>query len=277
MSAPMKITVLVENTVDVGGLMAEHGLAFLIETEERKILFDTGQTDLLMLNALKLGLSLSGIESIVLSHGHYDHTGGLAKILDHVSTPIIYLHPDALNSKYVKNQDGTSSFIGIKRDLVDKIRHHPKVFWTTQPMQLSGQIFVTGPIPRETVFEDVGGPFFLDDQFTRPDPLFDDQALFFEDPHGINVILGCAHAGVINTLQYVKKITQAKCIYSVMGGMHLKNAPSERLQQTITAMRQMGIQQFRPMHCTGYEAATAFRIAFPGQCFALPTGSRVAI
>jgi 7,8-dihydropterin-6-yl-methyl-4-(beta-D-ribofuranosyl)aminobenzene 5'-phosphate synthase len=137
------------------------------------------------------------------------------------------------------------------------------------------RVFLTGPIPRETLFENTGGQFFLDDKTTQPDLIHDDQALFFENKHGINVILGCAHAGVVNTLQYVKNLTQAKCIYSVMGGMHLKGASPERLQKTIAALRQFGIQQIRPMHCTGFSAANALWMAFPGQCFSCPTGSQI--
>jgi 7,8-dihydropterin-6-yl-methyl-4-(beta-D-ribofuranosyl)aminobenzene 5'-phosphate synthase len=138
-------------------------------------------------------------------------------------------------------------------------------------------IFMTGPIPRTTPYEDVGGRFFLDDACTQPDPLADDQALFIESPQGINVILGCAHAGVVNTLQYIQQVTKGKPIHTVMGGMHLLAASPDRIDQTIAALRQMGVQRIGPAHCTGCAATAALWTAFPGKCFSCSTGSGITL
>ena len=113
MTERVKITILVENTAESPGLLAEHGLALWIELSSQCILFDTGQGGVLAHNADRLGLSLSRVDTIVLSHGHYDHTGGLADVLRGDRPTVIYSHPNALKPKFARNKDGTSREIGI--------------------------------------------------------------------------------------------------------------------------------------------------------------------
>lgn len=276
MNNPIQITTLIENTVNTRSLVAEHGLSFYIETGSKNILMDAGQTQALSENAQKLGISLETLDAIVLSHGHYDHNGGLKELLPLASNARVFLHPDALNPKYTRDKDGASRAIGMPNETADAIRHRSSlVTWTTGMTEVCEGVFVTGPIPRATPYEDVGGRFFLDDTGTHPDPLVDDQALFFESPHGINVILGCAHSGVVNTLQYIQHVTKGKPIHTVMGGMHLLAASPDRIAQTMTALRQMGVQRLGPAHCTGCAATAALWNAFAGKCFSCSTGSRI--
>ncbi len=275
MKEGIRVTVLVENTVNAGGLMAEHGLAYYLQAGEKTILFDTGQTELLIGNSRRLGIDLAGVNTVVLSHGHYDHSSGLKHVLPLSPQARIFLHPDALASKYVRNQDGSARSIGMIAEMAEALRNRPKVHWTTQPTEIGGGIFATGPIPRDTDFEDVGGSFYLDQVCRQPDLLWDDQALFYDSPRGLHVILGCAHAGVINTLQHVRQIAGGKSIYAVMGGMHLLSASQRRLDYTIAALHQIGVQRIGLAHCTGFSAAAALWSAFPGKCFYCSTGSRV--
>ena len=274
MSEEIRVTVLVENTVNVGRLTAEHGLAYAIQAGGGHILLDTGQTDISVRNSGTLGVNLAEVDTVVLSHGHYDHTGGLRHILPLAPRAQIYLHPDALAAKYTRNPDGSSRFIGMMREIAFQLRDSPLAHWTTQPTEIGHGIFVTGPIPRKTSYEDVGGAFYLDENCLQPDALLDDQALFFESHQGIHVLLGCAHAGVVNTLQYIQQIVGGKPIYSVMGGMHLLSASPERLDRTISALRQIGVQRLGPGHCTGFSATVALWSAFPGKCFSCSTGSQ---
>ena len=136
-------------------------------------------------------------------------------------------------------------------------------------------LHVTGPIPRITTFEDVGGPFFLDAAGAQPDPLVDDQALFFTVPEGVVVLLGCADAGVINTLHYIHKLTRGAPVHAVIGGMHLLNAPAARLAATIAALREFGVRCVAPCHCTGGAATDLLRSHFPGPCQDFGVGSRL--
>ncbi|MBW2264227.1 MAG: MBL fold metallo-hydrolase, partial [Deltaproteobacteria bacterium] len=248
----VRVTTLVENTVHRRGLLGEHGLAFWIDTERRNVLFDTGQGLALQHNAQHLGLHMDSVEAVVLSHGHNDHTGGLSTVIQLAPQAIVYAHPAAFERKYVRRDDGTTRDIGVPDpQSLDALRRAAAWIHAVKPLDVGGGMFVTGPIPRPTRFEDTGGHFFLDGDCRTPDPLSDDQALFFASSQGTVVLLGCAHAGVINTLQYVRKLTRGSPIHAVMGGMHLKDVPLERIERTLEAFRQLEIERLGPAHCTG--------------------------
>ncbi|HYG36363.1 MAG TPA: MBL fold metallo-hydrolase [Clostridia bacterium] len=286
MSDAITITTLVENTVNIGGLRGEHGLAFLIRCRGQKLLFDTGQSDLLLYNAERMGLALGDVQGVVLSHGHYDHTGGLDAVCKVAPRAQIFLHPTAIEPKFTKNADGTSRAIGMKADSAAVIRQaeHPgypspsahAVVWTENPQEVMDGIWVTGEIPRRTCFEDTGGHFYQDAECTRPDPLLDDQAVFFETPQGVVVVLGCGHAGVVNTLEYVTELTKGKPIRAVLGGMHLLAAGADRMDRTLEAFRRWDIKKLSPAHCTGISAVARLWAAFPERCSACPVGTNIA-
>jgi len=136
---------------------------------------------------------------------------------------------------------------------------------------------VTGQVPRTTDFEDtgVGGFIYLDADLKTPDLVPDDQAIFFRVPEGVVVILGCAHAGVVNTARYAMKLSGAEKIYAVMGGTHLLSASPQRMQATIEAFRQMGIERILLGHCTGVNSYAQLAGAFPGRCSWPPTGAKI--
>ena len=265
MTNDLKITVLVENTAGKLGVLAEHGLAYLIETSGEKILFDTGQGFVLKHNLERLGLSLADVNTVVLSHGHYDHTGGLHTALSMMNSPAVYAHPAAIEPKYVCYQNAPSRKISIP-DADRKALLQTHWVRTEAPTKLPGGLRLTGPIPRTTDFEDTGGPFFLDAKCTVPDELPDDQAAFIETEKGTVVILGCAHAGVINTLRTIQSLTEHRPIHTVIGGMHLIHADENRMSRTLKELRQMNIQQLYPCHCTGLPAITQMWNALPGLC-----------
>lgn len=275
MAAKVRITVLVENTAEERGLLAEHGLALWIETGSQYVLFDTGQGGALIGNAFRLGAPLSLLDRVVLSHGHYDHTGGLANALRGNGSASIYAHPDALKPKYARNADGSAREIGmpdLSKQAVERHREH--LVWTGRPSEVGEGLMVTGPVPRVTGFEDTGGPFFLDPACRTPDPLLDDQAVFFASEHGTVVLLGCAHAGVINTLRYIRELTDGRPIHAVLGGMHLVGASSRRLRSTIDELKRLNIACLGPAHCTGRAATAALCNALPEQYTACHVGTR---
>jgi len=172
--------------------------------------------------------------------------------------------------------DGTSRYIGAPSASMEAIRRQESApIPTDKPTEIADGLFVTGEIPRVTDFEDTGGPFFLDENCEHPDPLIDDQALFFESPRGTVVILGCAHAGVINTLRYVRHLTNDKPIHAILGGLHLVWAAEERVSRTIEALREFGVERIGIAHCTGFEASGALLTALPGKCHACIAGSVV--
>ena len=276
MSESIRVTTLVENSVNTRDLQAEHGLAFHIQAGSRCLLFDTGQTDLFLRNARQLCLDLKTVGAIVLSHGHYDHTGGLKRAREEAPNARLFLHPCAASAKFSANADGRIRTVGMAETSLQAVHEAgDSVVWTTKPTEVLEGIFITGEIPRQNGFEDTGGRFFLDEACTQPDPLLDDQALFFGTPEGLVVILGCGHAGVVNTLEYIQHITNGRPIYALLGGMHLLTASPERMAKTIETFRRLRIQRIAPAHCTGISAVAQLWAAFPGRCSPCAVGTNM--
>ncbi len=276
MSETITVTTLIENSVYARGLLAEHGLAFHIQAGQRSLLFDTGQSDLLLRNALKLGVNLAETEAVVLSHGHNDHTGGIGAVREAAPKGRLFFHPAALSPKFIRDAGGANRSIGMNETSAEILRKASEaVVRTSEPTEVLDGVFVTGKIPRQSAFEDTGGPFFLDAACAQPDPLLDDQALFFDTPDGLVVLLGCGHAGVVNTLDYVQRLTGGRPIHTILGGLHLGTASSERMEKTIAAFRRWDIRQLAPGHCTGMSAMSRLWAAFPDRCSPCAVGVRI--
>jgi 7,8-dihydropterin-6-yl-methyl-4-(beta-D-ribofuranosyl)aminobenzene 5'-phosphate synthase len=276
MKKTIVVTTLVENSVHARGLLAEHGLSFHLQVGPRSLLFDTGQTDLLLHNALKLRMSLANAEAIVLSHGHNDHTGGIDAARQAAPKARLFLHPAAISLKFAVNPDGTTRSIGMDAASAEAIRKAATgVVWTSKPTEVLEGIFVTGEIPRRNDFEETGGAFFRDADSSQPDTLVDDQALYFDTQDGLVVLFGCAHSGVVNTLEYVRHLAGGRPIHAILGGLHLVKASPERMEKTIAAFRRLDIQRLAPAHCTGLPALAQLWAAFPDRCSSCAVGVRM--
>ncbi len=257
MTDPIRVTVLVENTVYGRHIRAEHGLAFWIESGTHRVLFDTGQTpEVLFHNAECLGIDLTTADAVVLSHGHDDHTGGLETMMTQGKPLDLFLHPGALAQRYSRGKDGTVQEIGMPRshsreELEAKAA---SVTWTRECTPVVEGIWVTGEVPRETPYEDTGGNFFLDRTCEVPDPIEDDQSIFFNSEDGTVVLLGCAHSGIVNTLRYIRSRTGNLPIQAVIGGTHLVRASEERMASTVEALKELEVRLIAPVHCTGASA-----------------------
>ncbi|NQU25134.1 MAG: MBL fold metallo-hydrolase [Candidatus Nealsonbacteria bacterium] len=270
----LSVTVLVENTARGADVLGEHGLAFWIEVDRRRILFDTGQGKVLRHNAKCLEISLDTAETVVISHGHFDHTGGLKDLLDVTGPVNLYLHPAALQEKYHRKKTPPHRSIGIPNLDEQALRQRTqKLVWTRKPTKVTEGVYVTGEIPRRNDFEDTGGPFYVDRSCTEPDPLPDDQALYVETPAGTVVILGCAHAGVVNTLDYIAELTSRDRIHAVLGGMHLMRATPQRLEATVKALKRYGLRRIGTAHCTGTRATSYLWSQLPNECFECCVGT----
>jgi 7,8-dihydropterin-6-yl-methyl-4-(beta-D-ribofuranosyl)aminobenzene 5'-phosphate synthase len=268
------ITILIEDTTSKMDLKTEHGLSFWIEYDGKSILFDTGQSDVLIQNAAALDINLANSEAVVISHGHYDHTGGLQAVLDIATKTKIYVHPKALEQKFRQKSLG-AKLIGMPNSAKKAIQSR-HVIWTVTPAEIFPGVLVTGQVPRWNDYEDVGGAFFVDNDCVKPDKLLDDQAMFIESTKGTVVILGCSHAGVVNTLDYISKLTNNKKIYAVIGGMHLINAKQIRINHTIEAFKNYDIQKYVPLHCTGMKAKDDLKNVFGDKCLFLGNGEQIS-
>lgn len=255
----LRIIILVDNLV-TNGLLPEHGFSLWIDMGGQRILFDTGQGPALASNALKLNIDCSRADHLVLSHGHYDHTGGLRHVLDRASEIHVHCHPGIVQPRY-SIRTGISRPIKMPITSSIALNYVPeqRLHWVLQPTMLGGRVGLSGPIPRITAYEDTGGPFYLDPEGHRPDPIEDDLALWIRTGKGLVVCLGCCHAGMINTLHHILQLNPGERIHAVIGGLHLLNAGNERLQHTMSVLRQLSPDKVIACHCTGEHAMAALR------------------
>lgn len=272
-NSKVRVTVLVENTAQGTGVLAEHGLAYWVEWNGQRVLFDTGQGAVLASNAERLGIQLCDADAIVLSHGHYDHAGGLGEVLSNLRSTPVYLHPAALGLKYSRNAKGKAREIGVPFPSHRALRRRGhSIVKTEAPTTIFTGLTATGCVPRTTDFENAGNHFYVDSACSQPDGLCDDQSLFFETRDGIVVLLGCAHSGVINTLRYIGELSGGRPIHAVIGGMHMVDASSERIARTVDELRRLRVEVLAPAHCTGMSATAALWTTFPNNCVACHAG-----
>jgi 7,8-dihydropterin-6-yl-methyl-4-(beta-D-ribofuranosyl)aminobenzene 5'-phosphate synthase len=268
------ITTIVDNIAQKPSLLVEHGLALWIDVEGTHVLFDTGQGAALAHNANALGVSIPTAHHIVLSHGHYDHSGGLDQAMAMAPQATVWIHPEATRDRYSIRESGQAHAIGMPEKVRKTIElDSARIHWTREPTRLTSEIGMTGSIPRETDFEDAGGAFFLDVSGRDRDDIVDDQALWVVTPSGIVVVTGCAHSGVINTVRYILKINPERRLRAVIGGLHLVQASAERLAATAAALREMAPTEIHSGHCTGGRGLSFLRENLRGVSFPLQAGS----
>jgi 7,8-dihydropterin-6-yl-methyl-4-(beta-D-ribofuranosyl)aminobenzene 5'-phosphate synthase len=250
-----KITVLCENTVAVPGLLGEHGFAAYVETREGNILFDTGQGFSLIQNSLRLQKDLRQVSHVILSHGHFDHTGGLLAFLGLHGPCDIVAHPDVLSERFrympVGKEEKPVS-IGIPWREAYLTTRGARFKWQKDFVEVAPNVFVTGEVPRKSPFE-TGDPKFVikKDANWAPDPFFDDYSLVIKTPRGLVLLLGCAHAGLINILDHAMARTGEDRIYAIMGGTHLGFCPDTQCEQTLNVLKNYHVEVLAVSHCTG--------------------------
>lgn len=255
------LTILVDNLA-TEGLRRAHGFSVWIEVARRRILFDTGQGAALMDNAASLGLDLGTIDTLVLSHGHYDHTGGVPVVLAQAPTVEVFVHPASTCPRY-SIRNGNAKPISMPTTALAALESHSAgVHWTTRAEQLASGVGITGPIPRLTDYEDTGGPFFLDPCGNEPDAIVDDQALWARTKRGVVVIVGCSHAGLVNTVRHALRLSGETRLHAVLGGFHLAEANERRLTRTMEELQAMNPDLIVPCHCTGNAAVERLEQTF---------------
>jgi len=254
-----RITVLCENTVGKLVGLGEHGFSAFIETDRGNYLFDTGTGRSVVGNSLALGKDLRSVRKIFLSHGHYDHSGGLAEVLKLTGPVDVHAHPHIfLDRKAVHKEDGMDKikFVGLpfKRSYLETLG--ARFILKTDFHPVEEGMFLTGEVPRVTPFEKPSTTLFTEiNGNTAQDVFPDDQALILDTDKGLILVLGCAHAGMINTVQHVIQKTGKEKFFAILGGTHLDFMDPEQLEESIHVLKKMDLARISVCHCTGMRAA----------------------
>jgi len=276
----ISITTLSENTAGRGGLLAEWGLSVLVETDGANILLDTGAGISASHNAGIFGIDLSKVDKIVISHGHFDHTGGMQQVLRLMRKEVeIIAHPDMWAAKYARGGGDSKRYIGIPFQRQELESLGARFNLTTKPTRITDNIMTTGEVPMVTEFEEIEpNRFFVkEDSGWQPDKLLDDRALIINTELGLVVLLGCGHHGIINTLYHAQQITGVKPVYMVMGGCHLVGASEERILLTIAALKELDVQKVGVSHCTGMPASVMMAQELGDRFFFNNAGTRTSL
>lgn len=273
---------------------AHHGLSLLITThrgsEKRTLLFDAGPEGAVFLrNANVLAVAFEEIEAIVLSHGHWDHAGGLLAAVEAIAKvrpgerPVCYLHPGMFAQRASQRPNGELYVHERVPDPEELTNAGARVVNTREPRITGGGAFyVSGEIPRSTSYEK-GLPGQVrrsdDGQSWEPDPLIMDER--FVSVHvrdkGQFVFSACSHAGLINVLKHARSAFPAVPLYGVMGGLHLSGMNEKIIPDTIGDLGQFGLEFIAPGHCTGWRALTAMAKTFRGELVPMAVGKRYVI
>ena len=277
MASRLSLTVLVDNNTLTDRYFAgEPGLSFLLETAQKKILFDTGYSDAFLANAGRMGTDLLDLDYVILSHGHFDHTGGLVALIRHLTeakinhiphqVPHLVAHPLCFCPRPMPPLPNTGSPVGE-----EEVRRQFPVTLSVSPVWITSDLVFLGEIPRRFTFEqtDPGTrTVIMPDGRTAPDFLLDDSALAYRSEAGLVIITGCSHAGICNITEYAREVCGEDRIFDIIGGFHLLKPSPEQMQGTCAYLRDLVPKAVHACHCTSLQA----KIALSGYCPVQETG-----
>jgi 7,8-dihydropterin-6-yl-methyl-4-(beta-D-ribofuranosyl)aminobenzene 5'-phosphate synthase len=260
-----RITILCENSVGpLSGTLGEHGFSALIEPSgEAPLLFDTGQGLTLLHNARRMNKDLSTVSTVVISHGHYDHAGGLKPLLEECGSKLVCSHPSVFTPRFRVKDTGECYPIGIQWNR-EELEEAGATFDLSKEFRaIAPGVYLTGEVPRVTDFETGDQGLYCDCTGQEIDTTPDDQSLVLETDKGLVLVLGCCHAGVVNTVEHVAYMTGRRDFYAVIGGTHLGFCSQEQIVKTVAALRSLGIKKLAASHCTGFAASARLSREFP--------------
>lgn len=274
----MNILCLSENHVKEP-FQSEHGLSLLLTWEGHSLLFDMGASSLFLKNAARLGADVAGVEAAALSHGHYDHGGGLRAFLAHNAHAPVYVRAEAFGARGSLRPSGEVAQIGLDASL----RANPRLRLLTDNAQILPGALLFADEGREAPLPRANGVLFREEGgIWAPDPFCDEQNLLLRAEGKAVLVTGCAHRGIVNIVRRAQELAGGR-IDAVVGGFHLSNPrtgvcePEETLQEVFRCFGELEGARFYTGHCTGDAALARLQAALPGRVFSLHAGLRLEL
>jgi 7,8-dihydropterin-6-yl-methyl-4-(beta-D-ribofuranosyl)aminobenzene 5'-phosphate synthase len=254
--------------------MGEQGFSAFVETDAgQKVLVDVGSSETAILNNLRVvGYEPKDINAVFLTHGHYDHVGGLVPFIN-AGVPI-YTHPMTFVGRRYSTAGEFKTDISPSPNVLEALGK-AKLNLSASPVEIVPGVRTSGEVPRVTEFEQALNFLREEEGKTLEDIVMEEQALFLMMKKGVVIISGCAHPGIVNIVQHAKKSTGMK-IQMVIGGLHLGGASLDRIRKTMDQLKGHGVDRIAPMHCTGFEAMKNISDRFVGFEL-LPAGSEIEL
>lgn len=273
----MKFTFLMENKTYKSGLLAEHGLSLLIETKGHNLLFDAGATGAFVSNCVKMGIDLEKVDMAVISHGHYDHTGGFPEFCRINAKAPVFMHRNALRTSYgMENGELEKETSGIRWTDEELKKMASRIVFTDGVLKLDDNIYLTGTVPVDEDFIPTEKFYYKE---TTPegekiieDDMSHEQCLVIKEAGGIFIFSGCSHRGVINAINVCKSIFPGEPVRALVAGMHLYSSPREAGEKVVEQVARENIEKLFPVHCTGIEGISMLKTAAGDRCIIAGAG-----
>ncbi|MEI7613794.1 MAG: MBL fold metallo-hydrolase [Betaproteobacteria bacterium] len=263
-----KITIAIDNCVPTHAaapFLGEHGLSMLLEIQGSRILIDCGQSSAVINNLGLLGIAPSSLNMIAISHGHYDHTGGLYHVLNHARKTLpVLIHENAFASRFAVSQ-GKRRFAGIpyQKEQLSALGADWQLI--REPQEILPSLWISGAVPRTTSFETGDARLVVTDPNSGcdcQDEISDDMALFYKSEKGLVVISGCTHSGLVNMVRHGLAVTGAERLHGWIGGTHLGPVAKTQQEQTIAELQAFQPDFVAANHCTGFLMMARLQQAF---------------
>lgn len=276
----VRLSILCENSVGRPvPALGEHGFACLVETTEGTWLFDTGSGQTLLANMKILGHDPERIDGIILSHGHCDHAGGLYPLLQRIGPRPVYASPGIFARRFWQGAHERRE-IGLARSRSELEAIGAEFVWIEKLTHISASLVLSGPIPRRHPAE-TGDSHLVctieNGKECEPDPFLDDMAAAVLTPRGLTILLGCAHAGLINTVEHLRRSLPVEEIHAVVGGTHLGPAGEAQFSATLDYLDHLRFDRLGVSHCTGLPRAAQLQARFPNKTFHANVGTTLEI